>query len=71
MAEPIFHHGETMAQPIFHRTNGPYHGVLGTHEAQGDASQANPSPQLMYIDRISNNFMENFEWWKNVRRWHL
>jgi lipopolysaccharide biosynthesis protein len=25
-----------------------------------------PSPQLMYVDHISNNFMENFEWWKNV-----
>jgi hypothetical protein len=52
-------------QPIFHQTNGPYHGVLGIREAQGDASQAQ-SKFTIDVDCISNSFMEIFEWWKNV-----
>jgi hypothetical protein len=55
-----------MAQPIFHRTNGPYDGVLGTHEAQGDASQAQSKSTIDVRRSYFQQLMQNFEWWKKV-----
>jgi hypothetical protein len=54
------HCGRSMAQPIFHRTNGPYHGVLGTHEAQGDASHAHSKSTIdvrrSYFEQLYGKF---------------